>query len=166
MITDSEASLLHDIQAIIPEKWPSNEETPWLEGESSIIKICNRFHIYSKDMIPAFREFFSDPRTVPREINESLIQGLMNVIPVSSAEAERGFSKMNLVCTKMRSSMTVEHLSSLMFISINGPPVHLWDATNATSKWLQKHKNANDNRARKCKQTSFKDLNRVQQLFC
>ena len=125
MITDSEASLLHDIQAIIPEKWPSNEETPCQEGESSIIKICSKFHIYSEDMIPASRDFFSDPRIVPSEINEKLIQGLMNIIPISSAEVERGFSKMNLVCAKMRSSMTVEHLSSLMFISINGPPVQM-----------------------------------------
>ena len=56
------------------------------------------------------------------------------MIPISSSEAERGFSKMNLVCTKMRSSMTAKHLSSLMFISMNGPPVHPWDAANAAAK--------------------------------
>ena len=45
LITDSEAGLLHDIEALIPEKWLSNVKTPWLEGENSIIEICNRFHI-------------------------------------------------------------------------------------------------------------------------
>ena len=76
-------------------------------------------------MITAFRKFFSDPRIALTEIDEELIQGLMNVFPISSAEAERGSSKMNLICSKMRSLMTIKHLSSLMFICINGPPGHL-----------------------------------------
>ena len=41
--------------------------------------------------------------------------------------------------------MTVKHLSALMSISIMGPFSHLWDASNATSKWIQDldHQNAN-----------------------
>ena len=166
MITDSEAGLLHDIEALIPEKWLSNVKTPWLEGENSIIEICNRFHFYSKEIIPSFREFFNDPRSVPKEINEKLINGFINIIPISSAEAERGFSKMNLVCTKIQSSMTVSYLSSLMVISINGAPVQLWNVANATSKWLQKHKQADENRTRKCKDISVNDFNKVKSLFC
>ena len=100
-------------------------QTPWLEGENSIAKICGRFNIYSKDIATSFREFFSNPRIVPAEVDDKLIQGLLNVFPISSAEAERGFSKMNLIRSKMRSSMTIKHISSLTFISINGPPVHL-----------------------------------------
>ena len=37
--------------------------------------------------------------------------------------------------------MTLKHLSSLMFISINEPAD---DAKNATSKWIKDHKSAND----------------------
>ena len=166
LINNSEASFLCDIQAIIPDKWPSNGETPWLEEENSIAKICDRFNIYSRDIVTSFKEFFSHPRIVPAEFDEKLIQGSLNVFPISSAEAERGFSKMNLICSKMRSSMTIKHLTSLMFVSITGPPVHLWDARYATSKWLQKHKSTSDNRTRQCKQSSISDLNKVQQLFC
>ena len=151
LINSPEASFLCDIQATIPDKWPSNGKTPWLKGENSITKICDRFNIYSKDIVTLFREFFCNTRIVPAEVDEKLIQGLLNVFPISSAEAERGFSKVNLICSKMRSSMTTKHLSSLMFISINGPPVHFWDAKYATSKWIQKHKSASDNKTRKYK---------------
>ena len=36
LINNSEASFLCDIQAIIPNKWPSNGETPWLEGKIAL----------------------------------------------------------------------------------------------------------------------------------
>ena len=166
LINNSEASFLCDIQAIIPEKWPSNEETPWLEGGNSIAKICDKFHIYSTDIVTSFREFFRNPRIVPAEVDEKLIDGLLNVFPIGSAEAERGFSKMTLICSKLRSSMTIKHLSSWIFISKTGPSAHFWDAKYGTSKWLQKHKSASDSRTRKCKQSSISDLDKVQQLFC
>ena len=50
-----------------------------------------------------------------------------NTIPVSTAACERGFSKMNIICSPLRSRLTVPHMSSLMFISICGPPVALWE---------------------------------------
>ena len=71
-------------------------------------------------MITSYREYFSDPRNIPALVEERLLKGLLQVVPVSNAEAERGFSQMNLVCTKSRSSLSVAHLSSLMFIHING----------------------------------------------
>ena len=36
------------------------------------------------------------------ELDEKVIEGLMNVFPISSAEAERGFSTRNIICSKMR----------------------------------------------------------------
>ena len=63
LINNCKASFLCDIQDIIPDKWPSNGETPWLEGENSIAKICDRFNIYSKDIVTSFREFFGNPST-------------------------------------------------------------------------------------------------------
>ncbi len=101
-IVHAEADLMHDIEAIIPEKWTSNNETSWIDGESSIIRVCKRFNVYSKVIESAFRDFFSNPRNVPREINDKLLQGFLNIIPISSAEEERSFSKMNLVTTKIK----------------------------------------------------------------
>jgi hypothetical protein len=33
---------------------------------------------------------------------------------------------MNLTCTPLRSQLTVEHMSTLLFISVTGPPLEDW----------------------------------------
>ena len=53
--------------------------------------------------------------------------GAIHTLPVSTAEWERGFSKMNLICTPLRSCIRVEHMSSLLFISIVGPHLREWN---------------------------------------
>ena len=110
--------------------------------------LCERFKINTADIITSYRENFSDPRNIPALAEERLLKGLLQVVPVSSAEAERGFSQMNLVCTKY-----VQPLLSLTFIHINGPPVHFWEASSSVKRWLERHVSANSNRNRKIKVT-------------
>ena len=45
----------------------------------------------------------------------------VQTLPISTAACERGFSQMNIVCSDLRSSLTVAHMSFLMFIGIVGP---------------------------------------------
>ncbi|KAF0747864.1 E3 SUMO-protein ligase KIAA1586-like [Aphis craccivora] len=59
---------------------------------------------------------------------------------------------MNLICSDLRSRLTVTNISSLMFININGPPVAIWNPTNYVKLWLIKHRFSNDNRSRKVAQ--------------
>jgi hAT family C-terminal dimerisation region len=69
------------------------------------------------------------------------MQALLSAIgtlPVSTAACERGFSKMNVVCSPLRSKLTVGHMSSLMFISIVGPPVLEWKPTSYVHSWIAK----------------------------
>lgn len=85
-------------------------------------KLCVKFNISFSDVKHDYREF--------KETNGNVIlSGLrivinsINTLPVSTAECERGFSKMNLICSSLRSKLTVKHLSSLMFLSICAAPV-------------------------------------------
>ena len=48
-------------------------------------------------------------------------------IPVSSAECERVFSQMNLVCTSVRNRLLIERISNLMFVKLHGPPMDAWN---------------------------------------
>eukprot|EP00795_Rhopilema_esculentum_P011220 gene11220-21404_t len=157
---------LNDAQALVPERWPHDEETPWVAGEDMILRIYRRFNIKTNNIVTSYREFFSDPRTTNLLIQEKLVKGLLEIIPISSAEAEQGFSQLNLTSTKLRSSLSVSHLSSLMFISINGLLVELWHSKKSTSKGLQKHKSSRDSRTRKCKRATFDELNNVERFFC
>ena len=60
----------------------------------------------------------------------------VQTLPISTVECERGFSQMNIVCSDLRSSLTVPHMSSLMFIGIVGPPLNKWNPQPYVKSWL------------------------------
>lgn len=70
-------------------------------------------------------------------------------IPVTSADAERGFSTMNIICTSLRSCLTIPRLAGLMFISLLGPQLPEFEPRTYVMKWLTSgHRAANDNQSR------------------
>jgi len=71
-----------------------------------------------------------------------LLQNLINAVhtlPVSTAECERGFSQMNLICTPTRSLLSVEHMSAL---NMSGPPLAEWFPIAYVRTWLSKGRHA------------------------
>ena len=86
--------------------------------------------------------------------NYLLLKPLLNcidVIPCSSSECERGFSQMNIILDERSSKLTIKHVSSLMFIKRNGPPLAVWNPIDYTKSWLKYHSSAVDNRVLKVK---------------
>ena len=55
-------------------------------------------------------------------------------LPVSNADAERGFSCMNRVKTQLRNHLTVCSLDTLLRISIEGPDISQFDFSSAVTK--------------------------------
>ena len=153
------------IDVLYPENWPEDYDIPWLEGENTIRHLCERFFIPQEGIIPSFREYMSNPMKVPGQIQKSMIYGLAMMIPVSSSEAERGFSQMNLVSTSSRSVLTIQNVSSLLFIGVNGPPSHLWDPVPSLAEWSKRHYHATDNLSRKRIAVMEKDLTSVEKVF-
>jgi len=66
----------------------------------------------------------------------------ISTLPVSTAECERGFSRMNLICSPLRSCLSVVHMSSLLFISTVGPPLEEWKPLDYVKSWLAKGRHA------------------------
>ena len=60
----------------------------------------------------------------------------VETLPVSTAACERGFSQMNLICTPLRTQLTVKHISSLMFAAIEGPPMMQFNPAPYVKSWL------------------------------
>ena len=60
---------------------------------------------------------------------------ISRILPVSSVECERGFSKQNLIKTRLRCSLSVEMLDKLMRISINGPALPEFDPLQIFRAW-------------------------------
>lgn len=85
---------------------------------------------------------FLHPNTTNVEWTEKtkrIIQTIL-VIPVGSAEAERGFSIMNYIKTSRRSSLTPERLDELMRIRINGPnKIEEFSSMKYAEEWVKNH---------------------------
>ena len=62
------------------------------------------------------------------DLNE-LVQRL-DILPISSAECERGFSSMNLVHTSVRNRLAIETIQRLLFVKVNGPSVSVYRCRN------------------------------------
>ncbi|MCP6484570.1 hypothetical protein NL492_27585, partial [Klebsiella pneumoniae] len=68
----------------------------------------------------------------------------MKTLPCSTAECERGFSLMNIICTDLHSKLTIPNISNLMFININGPPLSLWNPEDYVKHWISNYRTADD----------------------
>jgi len=79
------------------------------------------------------------------------MHNFVQTFPCSTAECERGFSLLNIICNDLRTRLTVEHISELMFIKINGPPLHLWKPEVYVKSWLVRHRSADDTRSKNIK---------------
>ena len=73
------------------------------------------------------------------------------IIPVSNAECERGFLIMNIICTDVRSILSVKHLSSLMFISIEGPSLKEFQPNEYAKEWVNVGRQSTDCKERPCR---------------
>ncbi|XP_053383125.1 E3 SUMO-protein ligase KIAA1586-like [Mercenaria mercenaria] len=57
------------------------------------------------------------------------------ILPVSTADCERGFSKQNLIKTALRNSLSISSLENLMHLSIDGPPLADFPYKRAFKAW-------------------------------
>lgn len=104
-------------------------------GEQQLRLLCNKFGMPFSETKNAYREFKESKGTaMPLALKQ--LTNFVDTIPVSTAECERGFSRMNLVCSSLRSRLTVKHMSSLMFVSLSGPPLTLWKPLPYVKSWL------------------------------
>jgi len=52
------------------------------------------------------------------------------------------------ICTDLRSRLTINNISNLMFININGPPLNDWNPEDYVKSWLFNHRCAEDTRTK------------------
>ncbi|MEE6465802.1 hypothetical protein FKM82_006702 [Ascaphus truei] len=76
---------------------------------------------------------------------------IIAVLPTSTASCERGFSVMNSIKSKKRSKLQTSSLGDLLTISINGPPIDLFQPDCAIDNWYfsskMRHLNGHASRA-------------------
>ena len=103
----------------------------------------------SKFLVPYSRELKDEYRDF-KDVKEAAVSGhclkrvvgAVHTLPVSTAECERGFSTMNIICMPLTTRLTVKHISVLLFISINGPLLSQWQSLPYVKSWLAQVRHA------------------------
>jgi len=125
--------IIQDIQILDKKTWPADVNICF--GEVEVKRLCNRFLINQEKAIRRLRILIDEETNKIEELNE--INNLIKTIPCSTAECERGFSMMNIICTDIRSRLTIHNISNLMLININGPPLSIWRSEDHVRPSLQ-----------------------------
>src|SRR6218665_1376708 len=125
------------VSTLLLTSWPSTVSSEY--GENELRLACSKFLFpYTNDLKQEYRDFkdVKGAKVSGRKIRR-LIDAI-HTLRVSTAECERGLSKMNLICTPLRSCISVERMSSLLFISIVGPPLREWSPLSYVKSWIAK----------------------------
>ncbi|XP_034567279.1 E3 SUMO-protein ligase KIAA1586-like [Notolabrus celidotus] len=137
-----DGEMLHDLSVLDTGNWPSS---PGIRhGEAQVKRLCRRFNLGEEQAVNGMRDFLEHPDSEPENL-KPLMQ-CMQTIPCSTAECERGFSLMNNICTDKRSTLLLSNVSHLMMISINGPPLTLFEPRKYVKTWLRTHRSATQTR--------------------
>ena len=133
LLPDTEKDLCKAVQAVDHSSFPAEMSPEFREADVRLL--CDRFGLRFNDIKNYFREF-KDSRgaVIPNGMKQ--LKNCINTLPVSTEECERGFSKMNIICSSLRSKLTVSHISSLMFVPLCGPPLSLWEPIKYVKSWL------------------------------
>ncbi|XP_078504031.1 E3 SUMO-protein ligase KIAA1586-like [Lissotriton helveticus] len=154
-------TLISEVKVLYKQYWP--DELPVLYGESDIESLCKRFNIASRETMRAYREYKeSGGKEIKRQFKELLMA--IHTIAISTAECERGFSQMNLICTSTRASLVTQTISSLMFLNLVGPPFRRFNPLPYVQSWLAKgRRSADDTRSKARKE---EDMECISNLDC
>jgi len=97
----SGSSVIKESKVLIKENWPVTEDSRMLFGDSDILHLSRRVKMKTSQASAILRQFRllkegheSQENNELKELNRRLM-----VLPISSAECERGFSSMNLTHT-------------------------------------------------------------------
>ena len=158
--SDAYQKLLDQLCVLYPIYWSQNLELNYSEEE--IRSLCHRFGFPRSSTVSAFHDYVDNQgRKVPDDLLPLL--RCCSCIPVSSAECERGFSLMNIVCTSVRNRLTVKRISNLMFIKLHGPLINSWNPEKYVKSWLRARRTADDQRVRKSKiEQTYSELEKEQ----
>jgi hypothetical protein len=146
-----------------PSSWPSNEDELAVYGDSEVIKLARLLQVDTVKAVDQFRIFKNDRRKVG--IVLSNLMQRVELIPLSSAECERGFSLMNLNADPVRNQLSIQTLSSLIFIKVNGPKPEDYKPDHYVQQWLTVGHHSSTDRATGKKCQSQKHVSPMAFLF-
>ena len=132
--------ILTGARVLSKASWPKDPLQKSLYGENEVASLCKAFDIDKSLSADIVLEYALFKRTETARPKLKILMNLLAVLPISSAECERGFSQMNLYHTAVRNRLLTTSVADSMVIGINGPPLSSWNATKYVVSWLQSGK--------------------------
>lgn len=126
-------------KVLIKDNWPPDENLRILFGDREILQLSTNLKMDQCQTSTLIRQFRmhkdgheSDAHDQLKELNQRLL-----ILPISSAECERGFSSMNLTHTSQRNALEIKSLRDLLFVKLNGPPLEHFEPEQFVRMWLK-----------------------------
>ena len=129
------ASLLQAGAVLNPLSWPESEDQKLLFGDADVTRLAKLCNVDSREALDDFRMYKNNSLRIGKALATVLKR--VNIMSISSAECERGFSCMNLNNTDNRSSLSIDSLSALIFIKVNGPTPVDFNASLYAAEWIK-----------------------------
>ena len=105
----------------------------WYAFRNKVARDPNLMNLHSRHL---YQRFYKNRQGFARLM---AVAELVLLIPVDTAEAERGFALMNRLKTASRSKMAINYLNDLMFARLHGPDnLTEYDADQAIKLWLSR----------------------------
>lgn len=137
--------LLKNALILNPLIWPSDKLELALFGDREIVALCKDLCMNDADTIETLADFTIFKQTRNAGVKLKLLINKVETYPISTASCERGFSQLNLAHTNVRNRLHSATVSSLLMVSINGPPLSHFNVRKYVITWLKKgHHAAND----------------------
>ncbi|XP_043849145.1 E3 SUMO-protein ligase KIAA1586-like isoform X2 [Dromiciops gliroides] len=155
---ENDENIFHYFDLLEPSAWSFDEFTsPWRDGEK---KLHHLSEILKHEInLSDFHDFVDnnvEANNVPIPETIQKAKKIISTIAISTTEAEKGFRLMNIICTRVRNSLTVNHVSDLLTINLLGKELADWDATPFVKSWLNcNHRLATDTRVRQKSTKAF-----------
>lgn len=156
--------LLEVGSVLSPSSWPDNEVERVLFGDRELIRIAQLCNVDCSKALDQFRQYKNNVKVIGTEL-ATLLQRV-HIIPVSSSECERGFSCMNLNDTDVRNRLSVQTLSSLIFIKVNGPHPSHFEPTTYVVEWLKAGRHASSDHSNRQLKSDKRPSSLMSSLYC
>ena len=105
LLPETERSLVSALATVFPSTWPAELSAEY--GEQELELVCNKFRLpYNGQLMECYCDYKDTPGGIPEKALKNLLN-IVSTLPVSTAECERAFSKMNIICTSLRTTITI-----------------------------------------------------------
>lgn len=134
--TETRSTLLGDLQKLYKTTWPpATSDELILFGEESVMRLAKRLSLPIRPVVEEFRNYKIHSGLKPQPELVRLLSAA-ETYPGSTAECERGFSEMNEMVWDRRNRLSVETISSSMFIKLNGVSVGSFEPYPYVQSWI------------------------------